>query len=164
MACRLQWLWCMGFSICGSWAPECRLNIQSAGSIVWHLGLVVLQQVGSSCTRDQTRDPCAARWILNHWTAREALLSSFKSMTQYVFCFHFHACLRTVQPSRVINIFFPPSIFSNHLGTSWHLLGSKVYPSQEHLCWSEGREINGSMWTAGLLKWLSHRRLVLSSK
>ena len=134
--CCIAWaLWHTGISGCGAWASTfVARGLQSAGLIVWHLGWVVKQHVGSSWTRDRTSVPCPARWILSHWTTREALLSFFKSMLQCIFCFHFHACLRTVQPSIVMNIFFPPSIFSNHLGTSWHLLGSKVYPSQERLC------------------------------
>ena len=34
-------------------------------------GLIVLWNVGSSWTRDQTWVPCTGRWILNHWTTRE---------------------------------------------------------------------------------------------
>ena len=45
-ACGLQWLQCMG--------------------------LVTPQHVGSSRTRDRTCVPCVDRWILNHWTTREA--------------------------------------------------------------------------------------------
>ena len=35
------------------------------------MGLVALQHVGSSQTRDQTGVPCIGRWILNHWTTRQ---------------------------------------------------------------------------------------------
>jgi len=35
--------------------------------------------VGSSQTRDQTRVPCIARWILNHWPTREAPKMDFIS-------------------------------------------------------------------------------------
>ena len=37
------------------------------------MGLVALWHMGSSWTRDGTRVPCIARWILNHWTTREAV-------------------------------------------------------------------------------------------
>ena len=39
--------------------------------------LVALLHVGSSWTRDWTAVPCTARWILNHWTTREARLLFF---------------------------------------------------------------------------------------
>ena len=38
---------------------------------LWHRGLVALQHVGSSPTRDQTCVPCIGRWILSHCTTRE---------------------------------------------------------------------------------------------
>ena len=38
------------------------------------MGLVAPWHVGSSWTRDRTSVPCSARWILNHWTTREAPL------------------------------------------------------------------------------------------
>ena len=37
-------------------------------------GLVALQHVESSWTRDWTHFPCAGRQVLNHWTTREVLL------------------------------------------------------------------------------------------
>ena len=36
-----------------------------------------MQHVESSQTRDQTRVPCIARWILNHWITREVPYSWF---------------------------------------------------------------------------------------
>ena len=39
---------------------------------MWHTGLVAQRHVESCQTRDQTGVPCIARWILNHWTTREA--------------------------------------------------------------------------------------------
>ena len=45
---------------------------------LWLTGLVALQQVESSRTKDRTRVPCIGRWNLNHWTPREVLLSVFK--------------------------------------------------------------------------------------
>ena len=38
---------------------------------LWLAGLVALQHVGSSRTRDQTRVPCIGRRILNHCATRE---------------------------------------------------------------------------------------------
>ena len=82
----LQWLIllqstgsrCAGFSSCGMWAQELwhsgsRMQAQQ----LWCKGLVAPQHVGSSQTRARTRVPCIGRWILNHCTTREALLSFF---------------------------------------------------------------------------------------
>ena len=61
------WLWWSGFSLW--WL----LFLQSTGSrVVVALGLIALGHVGSSRIRDQTCVPCIGRWILNHWTTREA--------------------------------------------------------------------------------------------
>ena len=40
------------------------------------MGFVAPWDVGSSQTRDRVSVPCIARWILNHWAAREALFNS----------------------------------------------------------------------------------------
>ena len=40
-----------------------------------HMGLAALRHRGFFQTRDRTRVPCIGRWILNHWTTREALYS-----------------------------------------------------------------------------------------
>ena len=63
-------LWCEaphgdGFP-CGYWTLEHGLQLRS-------MGLVALQYVGSSWTRNRTRVPCIDRWMLNHWTTEEAL-------------------------------------------------------------------------------------------
>ena len=50
-----------GFSSCSSKAPG------------WCMGLVALQHVGSSWTMDWICVPFTVRWILNHWTTRDAL-------------------------------------------------------------------------------------------
>jgi len=69
---------CGGFSCYGAQAPGhmdtvvMAQGLQRADSVVVVRGLVSPQHVGSSCTRDQTGVPCIARWILNHWTTREA--------------------------------------------------------------------------------------------
>ena len=51
-------LWCVGFSL--------------RGLLLWHTGLVAPWHMGSSWNRDQTSVPCIERWILYHWTTREA--------------------------------------------------------------------------------------------
>ena len=38
--------------------------------LLWSVGLVALQHVESSWTRDQTRVPCVGRRTLNHWTTK----------------------------------------------------------------------------------------------
>ena len=58
--CGLQSLWLAGSRAKAQW--------------FWHIGLVSPRHVGSSQSRDQSGVPCIARWILNHWTTREALL------------------------------------------------------------------------------------------
>ena len=50
----------VGFSGCNAWAQELCLT-----------GLVALQHVESSQTRNQTSVPSIERWILDHWTTRE---------------------------------------------------------------------------------------------
>ena len=47
----------VGFSSCSTWAQQ-----------LWLMGLVALQPVGSSHTRDRTHVFCTDRWILNHCT------------------------------------------------------------------------------------------------
>ena len=39
----------------------------------WHTGLVALQQLASSQTRDRTHVSCNGRWILTHCTTKECL-------------------------------------------------------------------------------------------
>ena len=48
---------CAGFSICGTWAQK-----------LWCMGLVALQHVESSLTRDWTCVPCIDSWIIIHCT------------------------------------------------------------------------------------------------
>ena len=38
---------------------------------LWHTGILALQCVESSWTRDRTHVPCIGRRSLNHWTARK---------------------------------------------------------------------------------------------
>ena len=65
-SCGAQASPCGGFSCCGA-------RVLAVGpSVVYCMGLVALQPVGSSQTRDQTRVPHVGRQILNHWTTRES--------------------------------------------------------------------------------------------
>ena len=66
--CGLLLLQSTGFGSCSSWAL-------GSWAVLWSVGLVVLQYVGSSWTKDQTGVPCIARWILNHRTTRETSVS-----------------------------------------------------------------------------------------
>ena len=63
-----------GFSYCRAQA----LGLAALGSC-GATGLVDLQHVGSSPTRDWTRVPWIARWILNYWTTREAPRTTLKA-------------------------------------------------------------------------------------
>ena len=77
-SCGALALWDVGFSVCGMWAPR----LQSPGSRaqvpqLWSIGLVALQHVGSSQTRDQTHllhDQADPLW-LSH---REAQTCTFR--------------------------------------------------------------------------------------
>ena len=81
---------CLGFSrVVESWGYSlvsvCGLLVAVACLVVehrpeehrlqelWHMGLVALQRVGSSQTRDRTCVPCIGRQILIHCTTREVL-------------------------------------------------------------------------------------------
>ena len=55
-------LWCTGFSL--QWLL---LQLQQ----LWHSGLVALQHMGSSRTKDWIHVPYIGKWILNHRTTRE---------------------------------------------------------------------------------------------
>ena len=44
-------------------------SVAKAGGLT---GSIAPQHVGSSWTRDLPRVPCIGKWILNHWTTREA--------------------------------------------------------------------------------------------
>ena len=48
---------------------------------LWHMGLVTLQHVEYSQTRDRTHLPCTGKRILNHWTTREVPKETFKMVT-----------------------------------------------------------------------------------
>ena len=92
-------LWCMGFSL--QWLLLLRstgfrcMDFSSCGTQaqkLWHTGLVGLQHVGSSRTRDWTHVPCISRWILNHCATREdpyypfeMKLTSTSSKTSHIY-------------------------------------------------------------------------------
>ena len=66
------------FSSCSVLLSGCRVRASCCGGFCCGAGtrgtgLVALQPVGSSQTRDQTCVPCIGRRILNHWTNREVL-------------------------------------------------------------------------------------------
>jgi len=64
-------LLCMGF-LCSEWGLLIAVASLGTGSRargfrwLWCTGLVALQHVGSSWTRDRTCDSCIGRWILYH--------------------------------------------------------------------------------------------------
>ena len=73
-----------GFSCCRVWAlghadfSSCGSKVQYswfAGSRVQ--GLVASQHMDSSRTRDPTCVSCISLWILNHWTTKEVMWTSF---------------------------------------------------------------------------------------
>ena len=65
-----------GLSICGSQALECR-------------GLVAMQHVGPSQTRDQTHVPCIGRGTLNDCTTREV---PFSCLFNIIFNIYLSVC------------------------------------------------------------------------
>ena len=75
--CRVQASHCGGFSVVGHglsgtgapawWLPGCRTQAQQ----LW-CRLVALPRVGSSQTRDRSHVSCIGRWILYHYSTREA--------------------------------------------------------------------------------------------
>ena len=56
-------------------------QLQLAGLVVGHVGLVVPQHVGSSWTRDHTGVP-----FINHWTTREAQSLLLLALWSWVHC------------------------------------------------------------------------------
>ena len=72
----------LGFSSCSTWALQLRLvGCRPLAQQLWRTGLLAPQYAGSSQTRDQTSVPCIARCVLNHWTAKEAPLLSYFSVS-----------------------------------------------------------------------------------
>ena len=63
------------FSSDGKWGYSCH-RAQAPGT---RASVGALQNVGSSWTRDRTHVPCTGRWILNHWTTKEAQMFPFHS-------------------------------------------------------------------------------------
>ena len=50
---------------------------------LWCVGLVALQNMESSQTRDGTHVPCIGRWTLNHWITREVLSLIFNTYYEF---------------------------------------------------------------------------------
>ena len=79
LRCGARAPYCSGFSCYRAWSLGTRALVVAALRLsscsAW--GLVALQHVGSSRTRDQTCVPCIGRRILNHCGTREALQYSF---------------------------------------------------------------------------------------
>ena len=77
-----------GFTSCSRWAQWLwLLGSRVQAQYLQRTGLVALQHVGSSWTRDWTSVSCVGRWILYHWATREApvwcfdlVLCCFKKM------------------------------------------------------------------------------------
>ena len=77
-----QALGCVRFRSCSPWAQWLRCT-----------GLVAPQRVESFWTRDWTCVPCIGKWILNHWTTREVLKSSWiEFLTQHNFLEIYPGC------------------------------------------------------------------------
>ena len=97
---------------------------------MWCTGLVALQHVGSSRTRDQTHVPCIARRILNHCATREV------SQGYFLFMFVSLACQLYSAPNR-------------HSKTSTEEAGSS---SDRQVSWQrEKRDGRTSWWLLELL-------------
>ena len=64
----------------------------------WAMGLVALQHVESTPTRDETHMPCIDRWILNHRTTREVLPHSllFPTFLALLECLFFQLNVKIV--------------------------------------------------------------------
>ena len=81
----LRWvlLLCAGFSSCGVRLLTAAASLvptglragghRGCGSWALEHGLIASRCMGSSRIWDRTHLPCTGRWVLNHWTAREAL-------------------------------------------------------------------------------------------
>ena len=71
-SCGVQDSHCRGFS-CREQAVDMQASEVAVPRLeLWHMGLVALQHVGSSQTRDWTCVSCAGRWIPYYWATREA--------------------------------------------------------------------------------------------
>ena len=68
---------CAWASHCGGFSCRNMRALELMGSELWSTGLADPKHTGSSWTRGWTCVPRIGRWILNHWTTREALLSFF---------------------------------------------------------------------------------------
>ena len=61
------------FHFFSGWVSHCRGFSGHRTQAPGHRGLVAPRRMGSSRIRDRTQVPCIGRWVLNHWTTREAL-------------------------------------------------------------------------------------------
>ena len=72
-----------------SFSLRCLLLLRLHGSrvpglqLLWHMGLVAPQHVGSSRARDWTHVSCIFREILNHWTTREVPFACFWTLISH---------------------------------------------------------------------------------
>ena len=63
----------------GTWAQQFQLTgYRVWAQQLWPMGLAAPWHVASPWTSDGTRISCIDRWILYHWTTREALILHFK--------------------------------------------------------------------------------------
>ena len=77
---RLLKLWCMGFSWRWFLLLQCTGSRGCGAQELLRTGLVAPQHEGSFWPRDLTCVPCFCRWILNHWTTKEAPNLVFKKL------------------------------------------------------------------------------------
>ena len=71
--CFLWLQWAGLLSSCSAWSSPCSgfSCCRAQAQKLWCTGLVALQQVESSWTRDRTHIPCTGRLISNCWTTRK---------------------------------------------------------------------------------------------
>ena len=81
-----------GFSSCGAWVLEHRLN---------SCGLVAPRHVESSQIRNRSHVSCIGRWILYHWATREAPILHFSFFQK-----HANSTFYTVRYSLLLFIGF----------------------------------------------------------
>ena len=73
-------LWCMGLSWRWFLLLQCASSRGCGAQELLRTGLVAPQHEGSFWPRDLTCVPCFCRWILNHWTTKEAPNLVFKKL------------------------------------------------------------------------------------
>ena len=92
------------------WLPGSRAQAQYLRCV----GLVALQHVASSWTRDQTHLSCIGGRILHHWATREAprslvffSISSVISMSSNIFYIYFTSCNRVISDTCSVALLCP---------------------------------------------------------